>query len=151
VAERLASFGSFAARNPVQVHPVVRQILLKGAGLSAVDAFEGLYRLRALRAETRPTWDRVDALAVPTVPTTYTITQMLERPIDRNTELGHYTTFANLLDLAAISVPAGTTATGRPHGLTLLAPAGTDTFLAGLGAAFHAERDQVSGPPGRRA
>ncbi|WP_220183147.1 allophanate hydrolase [Sphaerisporangium album] len=137
VAERLASFGRFAALNPVQVHPVVREILLKGAGLSAVDAFEGLYRLRELRAEVRPTWERVDALAVPTVPTTYTISEMIESPIERNTVLGHYTTFANLLDLAAVSVPAGMTATGRPHGLTLLAPAGTDERLAGLAAAFH--------------
>ncbi|MCW2878177.1 MAG: gatA [Sphaerisporangium sp.] len=138
IAERLAAIGDFAARNPDQVHPVTRKVLSNGTGLSAVDAFEGLYRLRALRAETRQAWASMDALAVPTVPTTYTVAEMLDSPIDRNTVLGHYTTFTNLLDLAGVAVPAGTTATGRPHGITLLGPAGSDELLAGLAAPFHA-------------
>ncbi|MEW9532375.1 allophanate hydrolase [Microbispora sp. NPDC049125] len=143
IAERLAAFGDFAARNPGEVHPVTREILSKGAGLTAVDAFTGLYRLRALRAETRRAWASMDALAVPTVPTTYTVAEMLDSPIERNTVLGHYTTFTNLLDLAGVSVPAGTTATGRPHGITLLGPAGSDALLAGLAASFHS---QTGGP-----
>jgi allophanate hydrolase len=138
IAERLAAVGDFVSRNPDEVHPVTRKVLRNGTGLSAVDAFEGLYRLRALRADTRQAWASMDALVVPTVPTTYTVAEVLESPIERNTVLGHYTTFTNLLDLAGVSVPAGTTATGRPHGITLLGPAGTDELLAGLGAAFHA-------------
>ncbi|MFC4531296.1 allophanate hydrolase [Sphaerisporangium dianthi] len=141
IAERLAAVGDFAARHPGELHPVTREVLGGSAGLSAVDAFEGLYRLRALRAETRPAWASMDALAVPTVPTTFTVAEMLESPIDRNTVLGHYTTFANLLDLAAVAVPGGMTAAGRPHGLTLLAPAGADALLAGLADAFQSRTD----------
>ncbi|MFF3440201.1 allophanate hydrolase [Streptosporangium sp. NPDC002721] len=138
LAERLAAVGDFVARNPGEVHPVTLKVLSGGGALSAVDAFEGLYRLRALDAETREAWASMDVLAVPTVPTTFTVAEMLESPIERNAILGHYTTFTNLLDLAGISVPAGTTATGRPHGVTFLGPAGSDGLLAGLGAAFHA-------------
>jgi allophanate hydrolase len=52
--------------------------------------------------------------------------------------LGTYTTFANLLDLAAVALPAGFTSAGRPHGLTLLAPAGQDAQLARVAAAIEA-------------
>ncbi|MGS2644018.1 allophanate hydrolase [Streptosporangium sp. LJ11] len=137
LAERLAAVGDFVARNPGEVHPVTLKVLSGGGALSAVDAFEGLYRLRALEAETRRAWASMDVLAVPTVPTTFTVAEMLESPIERNAILGHYTTFTNLLDLAGISVPAGTTTTGRPHGVTFLGPAGSDELLAGLGATFH--------------
>ncbi|MFC7385356.1 allophanate hydrolase [Sphaerisporangium rhizosphaerae] len=144
IAERLAAVGDFAARHPGELHPVTREVLGGGAGLSAVDAFEGLYRLRALRAKTRRAWAAMDALALPTVPTTFTVAEMLESPIDRNTVLGHYTTFANLLDLAAVAVPGGMTAAGRPHGLSLLAPAGADALLAGLADAFQSPAEATT-------
>ncbi|WP_371780054.1 allophanate hydrolase [Streptosporangium subroseum] len=148
LAERIAAVGDFVFRNPDRVHPVTLKVLSNGGDLSAVDAFEGLYRLRALRARTRQAWASMDVLAVPTVPTTYTVAEMLEDPIKRNGVLGHYTTFTNLLDLAAISVPAGRTATGRPHGITLLGPAGSDELLAGPAAAFHALTGGPVAPPG---
>jgi allophanate hydrolase len=134
VAERLAAVGDFADRHPDQVHPVTLQVLRGGRRFDAVDAFRGLYRLRELRAQTAPAWAAMDVLAVPTVPTTFTIAEMLADPIHRNTVLGTYTTFANLLDLAAVALPAGRTTAGRPHGITLLAPAGRDAWLAGLAA-----------------
>jgi allophanate hydrolase len=134
IAERLAAVGDFADAHPDQVHPVTLQVLRGGRRFDAVDAFRGLYRLRELRAQTRPAWAAMDVLAVPTVPTTFTIAEMLADPIGRNTVLGRYTTFANLLDLAAVAVPCGLTSAGRPHGSTLLAPAGHDAMLAGLAA-----------------
>ena len=118
------------------MHPITLQILRSGHRFDAVDAFRGLYRLRELRAQTAPAWAAMDVLAVPTVPTTFTIAEMLADPIHRNTVLGTYTTFTNLLDLAAIALPAGRTAAGRPHGITLLAPAGQDAWLGRLAAAL---------------
>ena len=47
----------------------------------------------------------------------------------RNLVLGRYTQFANLLDLAAVAVPAGTTPDGRPVGVTLLGPAFSEDRL----------------------
>ncbi|MDX6741313.1 allophanate hydrolase [Actinocorallia sp. A-T 12471] len=139
VAERLTAVGAFAASNPRAVHPVTRRVLRPGASMSAADAFADAHRLQELRAETRDVWRRIDALAVPTIPTTFTHKEMREDPIGRNKTLGHYSTFANLLDLAAIAVPGGMTPAGRPHGLTLLAPAGKDALLASAAAAFAAE------------
>ena len=63
-----------------------------------------------------------------------TVAEMLDDPIDRNTMLGHYTRFGNLLDLAAIAFPAGTTPDGRPLSLMLVGPARSDRVLAGLAA-----------------
>jgi allophanate hydrolase len=130
VAERLAAVGDFAASHPDLVHPVTRAVLDSGRGYSAADAFRGLHRLAELRRATRAVWESVDVLLVPTVPTTFTIEEVLADPVGRNSVLGHYTTFCNLLDLCAVAIPAGFTAAGRPHGVTLLAPAGHDALLA---------------------
>jgi allophanate hydrolase len=138
VAERLTAVGDFAAAHPNLVHPVTRTVLDSGRRHSAADAFRGLHRLAELRAATRAVWESVDVLLVPTVPTTFTIEEVLADPIGRNSVLGHYTTFCNLLDLCAVAIPAGFTAAGRPHGVTLLAPAGHDASLAR--AAGHLER-----------
>jgi len=137
LAERLTGIGGFVREHPESLHPVTRRVLLPGENLSAVDAFADLHRLQELSARVRESaWKAADVLAVPTVPTTFTVEEMSYDPIGRNRILGHYTTFANLLDLAAVAVPAGTTAIGRPHGLTLLAPAGSDGLLASAAAEF---------------
>jgi allophanate hydrolase len=49
-----------------------------------------------------------------------------------NSNLGYYTNFVNLLDLAAVAVPAGFRADGLPFGVTLVGQAGTDDELLGL-------------------
>ncbi|ETK33730.1 allophanate hydrolase [Microbispora sp. ATCC PTA-5024] len=144
VAERLAGVGDFVRRHPHDLHPVTREVLSTGEGVSGVDVFRGLRRLQELRAAVAPVWADIDALAVPTVPTTFTLAEMAEDPVGRNSVLGRYTTFANLLDLAAVAVPGGLTTSGRPHGVTFLAPAGADGLLAGLAAGFTGER--LDGP-----
>ncbi|WP_326640686.1 allophanate hydrolase [Streptosporangium sp. NBC_01755] len=146
LAERFAAVGDFVAAYPDEVHPVTRQVLGSGWEITGVEVFRGLHRLAELRAETAPVWREIDMLVVPTVPTTFTLAEMAEDPIRRNAALGLYTTFANLLDLAAVAVPAGMTPAGRPHGVTLLAPAGSDGLLAGLGAAFLDEPAEPLGP-----
>ncbi|MEU8196684.1 allophanate hydrolase [Microbispora amethystogenes] len=146
LAERLAGVGDFTTRHARDLHPVTRRVLESGRSISGAEVFGGLHRLRELRAATAAEWARIDALAVPTVPTTFTLAEMAEDPIGRNTILGHYTTFANLLDLAAVAVPAGLTPAGRPHGVTFLAPAGSDDFLATLGAGFLGEKAESQAP-----
>ncbi|MCK9901401.1 hypothetical protein CC117_18125 [Parafrankia colletiae] len=61
---------------------------------------------------------------------------MLADPIRLNARLGRYTTFANLLDLAAVAVPTRFAA-GLPFGVTLLAPAGHYGILAGPAEFLH--------------
>lgn len=69
---------------------------------------------------------------MPTTGTAYSLTQIAADPIARNNELGYYTNFTNLLDLAAIAVPSGFTARGFPTGVTLIGPAWCDMALAGV-------------------
>ncbi|WP_066363453.1 allophanate hydrolase [Herbidospora mongoliensis] len=140
VAERWSVLGAFVEGHPESLHPVTAEVLRSGGDVTGPDTFRGIHRLRELQAETRQTWAKVDAIAVPTVPRTFTLDEMAEDPIARNSVLGTYTTFANLLDLAGIAVPAGTTSAGRPHGVTLLAPAGADGPLADAAERFHTGR-----------
>jgi allophanate hydrolase len=134
VAERLVQFAGFLDERPDSLHPVVRAILEGGRRYTAVDAFAALQRLQELRAEVARLWDDLDALVLPTIGTTFTVEQVLADPIATNTTLGHYTHFGNLLDLVGVSVPAGTTTDGRPHGAMLLGPAQYDDVVLQLAA-----------------
>jgi allophanate hydrolase len=136
VAERLADLGRFLRANPASVLPVTRQVLGRGWRYDAVDLFRAQHRLQELRARADRLWAGVDALLLPTVGVTYTIEEIAAAPVERNLELGRYTQFANLLDLAAVTVPNGLTPAGRPASISVLGPAFSDATLAGLGAAL---------------
>jgi allophanate hydrolase len=129
VAERLAGLADFLASHPDDVLPVTRAVIERGAAFDAVAAFRARHRLQELRAQVARLWERADVLLLPTVPTTFTRTEIAADPIGRNLVLGRYTQSANLLDLAAVAVPAGTTADGRPVGVTLLGPAFSEARL----------------------
>ena len=139
VAERYLVARALIASEPEAMHPVTRQIILGGAKPSAADAFAAFYELEALRRVRDHAFRSIDAMALPTVPTVYTVEQVLADPITLNSRLGTYTNFVNLLDLCALSVPASMRADGTPFGVTLVAPAGADAALAALGRAFHAD------------
>ncbi|KUI26656.1 amidase [Mycobacterium sp. IS-1742] len=134
VAERLVVFADFLAEQPDSIHPVVRDILRGGHRYTAVDAFAALQRLQELKAEAGRLWQQMDVLVVPTIGTTFTVDEVLERPMETNTVLGHYTHFGNLLDLLGVAVPAGVTADGRPAGAMLLGAALTDDTVLHLAA-----------------
>jgi allophanate hydrolase len=138
VAERYATAESLIASSPASMHPVTREIILGGARPNAVAAFKAFYRLEELRRAAEHTFRRVDLLALPTVPTLYTVDQVLADPIQLNSRLGTYTNFVNLLDLCGLAVPAALHGT-RPFGITLLAPSGGDALLASVGRVFHAD------------
>ena len=129
VAERYAAIAGLIERQPEALHPVTRQIIEAGGRASAVDAFRAQYRLKALQRASDAVWQQVDALLLPTAGTIYTIDEVIRDPIRLNSNLGHYTNFVNLLDLAAVAVPAGFRADGLPFGVTLIAPTGSDAHL----------------------
>ena len=106
VAERYITASSLIASAPESMHPVTRQIVLGGSHLGTAAAFKAFYELEELRRVRDHTFRGIDALALPTVPTVYTIEQVLADPIGLNSRLGTYTNFANLLDLCALAVPA---------------------------------------------
>ena len=129
VAERTAALGSLLDEDPDAIHPVVREIVAQGKSYSAVDAFEGAYRLAELARIADSMWAQIDLLALPTAPTSYRVAEMLAAPITLNASLGAYTNFVNLLDMAAIAVPTGAYQSGVGFGVTLMGPAGTDRAL----------------------
>lgn len=138
VAERLAAVTDFFATNSEDFDPTVRSIITGATAYSAVDAFEGLYRLEALRQLTLKEWEKVDMLMLPTSPTTYTVEAMLADPITKNGHFGRYTNFANLFGYAAIAVPAGFDADDHlPSGVTLFGPSFSDDALAPFADAIH--------------
>ncbi|MFP5076482.1 allophanate hydrolase [Rhizobium sp. YIM 134829] len=138
VAERMAAVKDFIATHAEDFDPTVRQIIEGASAYDAVDAFEGRYRLEALRQKTLVEWAKVDMLMLPTSPTTYTVEEMLAEPILRNAHFGRYTNFANLFGYAAIAVPAGFDKGGHlPAGVTLFGPAFSDDALAPFADALH--------------
>ena len=137
VAERYLAAKCLIESSPELVHPVTRQIISVGGKVTAADAFATFYRLEELRRLRDRTFRSVDALALPTAPTVYTIEQVLADPIALNNTLGTYTNFVNLLDLCGLAVPASMRPDGIPFGVTLLAPAGEDAKLASIGRQFH--------------
>jgi allophanate hydrolase len=134
VAERYQAIREFFDAQADQVFPPVREIIAGGKAPSAADAFAGQYRLRALKARCDTVWNDIEVLLTPTAGTIYTIAEMQADPIRLNGNLGYFTNFMNLLDLAATAVPAGFQADGLPFGVTLIAPPHQDGPLLHLAA-----------------
>ncbi|KFL32665.1 allophanate hydrolase [Devosia riboflavina] len=138
VAERLAAVADFFATHSTDMDPTVRGIIAGAEGKTAVEAFDGQYRLADLRRQAEKQWALCDVLLLPTAPTSYTVTEMQAEPVLRNSHLGRYTNFVNLFDCAAIAVPAGFDADGHlPGGVTLIGPAFSDDALAQWAARLH--------------
>ncbi|TAJ80977.1 MAG: allophanate hydrolase [Gallionellaceae bacterium] len=132
VAERYTAIREFFEAKQEFIHPVVREIIAGAKKFSAADTFDGMYQLEALRKETALVWGKIDCLLTPTAGTIYCIAEMGADPIKLNANLGYYTNFMNLLDCAAIAVPAGFQTNGLPFGITLVAPAHQDIPLLHL-------------------
>src|SRR5882757_3482398 len=142
VAERYCAVGDFLEQHPQSVYPVTLEIIRAGKNPTAAEAFRAQYRLMDLRRATEEAWSSVDVLVTPTAGTIYRIDAVNADPIRLNLNLGYYTNFVNLLDLAAVAVPAGFRADGIPFGVSLVGRAGSDHQLLGL--ADSAQRARVA-------
>jgi Asp-tRNA(Asn)/Glu-tRNA(Gln) amidotransferase A subunit family amidase len=139
VAERVAAIGDFLRDHPDSVLPVTRSIIERGRNASAADVYRARDRLAALRAQVMASLEGVLFLLVPTAPTIYRTADVERDPIALNSRLGIYTNFVNLMDLSAIAVPSGFTASGLPFGITLIAPCFNEPILAAFATAFERE------------
>jgi allophanate hydrolase len=140
VAERYAATKPLIEENPEAFFPTTYGIISSAKNLTAVSAFEAMYKLAELKRQTAPLIAALDSLAVPTVPRVYTLAELAEEPVRYNSNLGTYTNFVNLLDLAAISVPVGMRSDDLPSSVTLIGRAGSDGMLAGLAARVAVEK-----------
>jgi allophanate hydrolase len=137
VAERYAAIVPFIQQHVDEMDPTVASIISGATNYSAVDTFNAAYKLEELRAKTKPVWQTIDLMVLPTAPRTYTLAEIAAQPIELNSNLGTYTNFVNLLDLSAIAVPAGFRPDGLPFGISLIAPAFHDAGLLTLADRLH--------------
>jgi allophanate hydrolase len=146
VAERYTAIEDWMRTRPETLHPVTRAIIEPAAEARAVDAFKAQYRLAEIKRRTDALWPDLDCILTPTIATPYRIAEVAADPIRLNSNLGYYTNFMNLLDLAAVAVPAGMRPDGLPFGVTLFGPAFSDTVLARLAERLHSDPSQTAWP-----
>lgn len=115
VSERLASLpDDWLEKNREHLHPVIKEVFEKVVARqsSAVEAYRDLQAkaLYTRLAEEVFAYSStgVDVIVVPTTPTHFTVEEVLADPIARNSALGEFTHFGNVLDLCGVAVPAGT-------------------------------------------
>ncbi len=132
VAERLAAIEEFIHLRGDDMHPVVRGIINGASKHTAVDSYRALYKLGELKRAAEVEWRKMDVLFLPTTGTTYKIAEVEADPVRLNTNLGYYTNFVNLFDLAALAIPAGFRPNGLPFGVTLIGPGFSDRALLAL-------------------
>jgi allophanate hydrolase len=145
IAERLEGIEKFLSTSPDAFLPITRRILEGGRLFRATEVFAALHRLEKLKKEVRPFFGGVEALLLPTAPSIPRIDEVARDPLASNARLGLYTNFVNLLDLAAVAVPAGIGADGLPRGVTLVGPWGSDAALLGLASLLHRRTSQKLG------
>ena len=136
VAERHASVGAFIKEATPDLDPTVAGIILNSAKHSASalagDQMKVLdYRRRAIEL-LRGT----DALLLPTAPFHPSITAVEAEPVTINSQLGVFTTFLNVLDMAAVAFP---TPGAEDFGLSFIGQAFDDELLIDLASRFAEE------------
>jgi allophanate hydrolase len=136
VAERYSVAGELIETQPSAVLPVIRDVLAQARGASAVDAFRAQYRLQAIKATCDAVLDTLDFVLTPSIPRPVTLAELERDPIGANSLLGYYTNFMNLLDYAAVAVPAGFMKNGLPWGVTVFGRAFADQYLLSVADAL---------------
>lgn len=129
VAERMSVIEKMYRETPEKVLATTRAVIGKADKFNAVDCFRAIYRLEDLRKVVAPMWDTMDVLVTPTAGTIYTIDQVNADPVQKNTDMGYYTNFMNLLDMTAIAIPTGFGENNLPYSITVSAPAPCDKML----------------------
>jgi allophanate hydrolase len=145
VAERYAVVQALFDHQPEALDATVRRVIARAGEFDAASAFRARYALEDLRRQLVPLWQQIDVLMVPTTPTCPTRAAVAAEPVLRNSELGRFTNFVNLLGQAALALPSGVSTSGLPFGVTFIAPGGSDAALVDLGLRWEAARAQPLG------
>ncbi|MBJ7537634.1 allophanate hydrolase [Marinomonas transparens] len=132
VSERYVATQPLIEDNPEAIFPVVREIIAPGGKPPATALFKAQYRINDLKQICLAQMAQVDCLLTPTAGRHFTVAEMLAEPIKHNSELGYYTNFMNLIDLASIAVPTVMTENDMPFGITLVGPTLSDRMLMSI-------------------
>ena len=137
VAERWAAVGEFVEAHPEAVLPLTRSIISQGRQAGGEDVFKAEYRRMAWKRVAEQTLQGVDALLTPSAGRHYRLLDIEHEPLRHNNELGTYTNFMNLFDMAAVAVPLGFRDDGLPFGVTISQVAGSDLALLAIADRLH--------------
>ena len=139
VAERYAAVGRHIeehVEDPASgIDPTVAAIVLGGRAATAADWATDTARLLTLGARARELLTGCAALFTPTTTWHPTLAEVAADPVGANARMGRFTNSANLLDMAALAVPAGFV-DGLPFGVMFTGPAFSDRALASLARQF---------------
>lgn len=136
VAERYLATQELIERSPESMLPVIHTIISGGNKPSALDAFQAQYRLQGFAQQAQLELAKVDAVVIPTNGNIYTVDEVLNNPIQLNSNMGYYTNFMNLLDCSGVAVPSGFYENGVGFGVTFYHKAFQDKRLLSLAAAL---------------
>lgn len=136
VAERLIDYADVIDNRRDTIHPAVWASIEPGFKYTARDAIIAMYAMKSLQRQASILLKDCDAMVVPTVPTIFTIDQMLADPMTLNTAMGTYTYFVNPLDMCAVAVPGQQRSDGLPSSLCFVGRAGEDGLMRTLGRSF---------------
>ena len=90
------------------LNETVRGIIGNAKTQTAKNCFDSFYKLESIKSRIQESiWNEfeLDFLCIPTIPTSYTVDEVLKDPVTLNSNLGKYTNFVNLLDFCAIAMP----------------------------------------------
>lgn len=136
VAERYSVAGELMENDPDAVLPVIRAVLAKAPDVTGVQTFRAQYRLQALKAICDQALEGLDFVVTPSIGRPVSNAELAAEPVLRNSELGYYTNFVNLLDYAAVAVPSAFMDNGLPWGVTLFGRVFTDQYLLSIADAL---------------
>ncbi|QIR75797.1 allophanate hydrolase [Sulfurospirillum diekertiae] len=139
VSERYVATQTLLHTSPKSFLEVTRAIIAQGEAKKASEYFEAEYQLKAYRRAAEKILAEVDFCVTPTTGTIYTIEAIQADPITLNSNLGYYTNFMNLLDLAAYALPAGERSNHLPFGITIFADHFNDEALLEMGERYMKE------------
>lgn len=129
VAERYVAIEDIITQHADELLPVIRTIIGSAKNKTATDAFKAEYKMQIYREQAKKILAGFDFLMTPTAGTIYTIDEVNADPIKLNSNLGYYTNYMNLLDCAAVAVPAGFLQNGLPWGISLVSSSMQDRKL----------------------
>ena len=150
-AERYAAVGTFIDAHARDVDATVRAIISGSREIPAHQLALDLEHLAEIRSRAEAALEGCDVLLLPTATEHPSIADVVADPIAVNERLGRLTSFCNLFDMSAASVPLAT-ADGLPFGVTVYAPAFADRVAIDVGRrlAGGAPAEQEVGPGGMR-
>ncbi len=131
LAERSHAIGDFMEVSGASMLDITRGIIERGFGISAINTFDGIYRLAEITRHLAPIFSQVDLIMTPTAGRHPRLSDVEAEPFECNSQLGYYTNFMNLLDLSAIAFPGGHRRDGLPFGVTAYGPAHAEAKLLG--------------------